>query len=96
MTGNAKLAQMQMAVSTISKAADEFRTAAANTVNAANTLADQWEGESQTAFAEEKQKANDLCIKMTELLDNYVTRLNHTMMIYSGVDKQTVSFIRGH
>ena len=96
MTGNAKLVQMQMAVSIIAKAADEFRTAAFNTLNAANTLADQWEGDSQAAFAEEQQKANDLCNKMTALLDNYVAKLNQTVMIYSGAEKQAASFIKGH
>ncbi len=88
------VSEMQKAANTISKAADEFRTAATNTLNAANTLADQWEGDSQVAFVAEQQKANDWYNKMMTIVDNYVTSLNNAAKAYQEADAQSASDIK--
>ena len=64
------------------------------TLNAANTLADQWEGDSQVAFVAEQQKANDWYNKMMGIVDTYVTSLQNAAKAYQEADAQSASDIK--
>ena len=88
------ISEMQSAATKISAAADNFRDAATQTLNAANTLADQWEGDSQVAFVAEQQKANDWYNKMMGIVDTYVTSLQNAAKAYQEADAQSASDIK--
>ena len=88
------ISEMQSAASKISQAAENFRDAATQTLNAANTLAESWEGDSQVAFVEEQQKANEWYNKMMSIVDNYVASLQNAAKAYQEADNQSASDIK--
>lgn len=86
--------EMENAAKTISQKAEEFLKAASETLQAADQLAQTWEGDSQKAFAEEQQKANEWYQKMVEIVKTYATSLQDAAKKYKEADEQSASDIK--
>lgn len=88
------VSEMQNAASKIQQAAESFREAAAQVLSSAQTLAESWEGDSQVAFTEEQDKANQWYNRMMEIVDTYVSSLQNAAKTYQEADDESASNIR--
>ncbi len=88
------VSEMQNAASKIQQAAESFMEAANQVFAGAQALADSWEGDSQVAFVEEQQRANDWYKKMVEIVNTYVAGLNKAAQDYAKADSDAASEIR--
>ena len=88
------ISEMQSAANKITEAAENFLNAANQTFTAAQTLADSWEGDSQVAFVNEQQAANEWYKKMTDIVRTYVTSLQNAAKAYQEADNESAANIK--
>lgn len=88
------ISEMQNAATKIQQAAESFREAAAQVLSSAQTLSESWEGDSQVAFVDEQNKANEWYNRMMEIVDTYVSSLQTAAKTYQDADNESASTIR--
>ncbi len=88
------VSEMQNAANKIQQAAENFREAAAQVLASAQALSESWEGDSQVAFADEQQKANQWYNRMMEIVDTYVASLQNAAKTYQEADDESAANIR--
>lgn len=86
--------QMMSAAKSISEQAQEFQSSAQNVLNAVNTLAQSWKGDSNDAFVAEQQKANQWYNKMVGIIQTYVSALQNAAKEYQRADLEGASIIK--
>ena len=88
------IASMQNTAVRITQAAEYFRNAAQEFINSARQLSGCWEGDSQAAFLDELEQADQLCKNMMTAADTYVKSLNNTVKAYMMVGEDVIHSIR--
>ena len=88
------VSEMQSAANKISQAAENFLNVANQTFASAQALAESWEGDSQVAFVDEQNKANEWYNRMMEIVDTYVSSLQTAAKTYQDADNESASTIR--
>lgn len=88
------ISEMMSAAKSISEQAQEFQSAAQNVLNAVNTLAQSWKGDSNDAFVAEQQKANQWYNKMVGIIQTYVSALQNAAKEYQRADMDSASTIK--
>ena len=67
--------EMVAAANNIAQEAQNFLDAASQVIAGAEALGQTWEGDSQVAFMNEQQQANEWYKKMVDIVNTYVTML---------------------
>lgn len=88
------ISEVTKAAQTIQQAAQDFLDTANNVFSTAENLASYWEGDSQVAFAQEQQQANQWYKKMVDIVNSFVTSLNTTAKNYQEADDQASAAVK--
>ncbi len=88
------VSEMTSAANKISQEAENFLNVAGQVMAGAEALAQSWEGDSQVAFVQEQQKANEWYKKMVEIVKTYVQNLQNTAKKYQEADAEAASNIK--
>jgi len=74
--------EMQAAANKIAQEAQNFLDAANQVLAGAEALGQTWEGDSQVAFMNEQQQANEWYKQMVDIVNTYVTMLQNAVQKY--------------
>jgi len=85
--------EMQAAANKIAQEAQNFLDAANQVMAGAEALSQTWEGDSQVAFINEQQQANEWYKKMVDIVNTYVTMLQNAVQKYEESEGQVTSTI---
>ena len=88
------LSEMTGTANQVKKACDDFLESAGKVITAAEALSHTWEGDSQTAFIAEQQRANAWYKEMMNLVANYVSSLDSAAQLYENTDEESAAAIR--
>ena len=85
--------EMQAAANKIAQEAQNFLDAANQVMAGAEALSQTWEGDSQVAFINEQQQANEWYKKMVDIVNTYVTMLQNAVQKYEQGEGEVTSTI---
>ena len=88
------ISELENAAAKISRANENFRTAATNLKAAADALAQTWEGPSQEAFADEHVQIDNWYKQMADVVDQYVGTMQVAAQKYNETDENAAARIR--
>lgn len=84
---------LQSSAGKIAQACEEYQAAANSLKGAADALAGTWEGDSQVAFVNEQDQANQWYMKMAEIVNDYVAELKKAAEEYVKADQEAARII---
>ena len=88
--------EMQAAANKIAQEAQNFLDAASQVIAGAEALGQTWEGDSQVAFMNEQQQANEWYKKMVDIVNTYVTMLQEGARKYEEGEAEVTGAITAH
>ena len=88
------ISELQSAADKIGQACEEYQAAANSLKSAADELAGTWEGDSQVAFVNEQEKANQWYLKMADIVNEYVAQMKAAAAKYQETDASAAQTIR--
>ncbi len=92
----ATISELMNAANRISQAAEDFRNTAQQVFSAAQQLAGTWEGDSQVAFVNEQEQANQWYNKMMDIVSTYVESLQKAAEAYQKADEEAAANIKSN
>ena len=88
------ISEMRSTAKKIERSAESFLKIANQVLAPAQALSQTWEGDSQVAFMDEQQKANDWYKQMMQLVNTYVANLREAAQIYESTDHDAAALIK--
>lgn len=90
------ISEMLNAANKIEEAAERFSATANQVFAAATELADSWEGDSQVAFVNEQQRANEWYNNMVTIVKSYAEHLRDAAKKYEEADTEAANAVKAH
>ena len=88
------ISELQSSADKIAQACEQYQAAAYSLKSAADELAGTWEGDSQVAFVNEQEQANQWYMKMADIVNEYVAQMKAAAAKYQETDASAAQTIR--
>lgn len=88
------ISELQSSADKIAQACEQYQAAANSLKSAADELAGTWEGDSQVAFVNEQEQANQWYLKMADIVNEYVAQMKAAAAKYQETDASAAQTIR--